>query len=168
VDSDEGVRLFGLGIDALRDVDDPDPEELKLLHDADRVRNVAGDARTVVDQQDVERLRLLLRRGEQALHACPADDARPRNRGVGVDAITEDSPPTLGGVALCHGELVVDGGLPLEIRAVTGVARNSHGHHLKRSTAAAASGQIRERLVDRRTEVFRTVDRGGRESPHRG
>ena len=62
MDRHERIRLLGFGVDSLRDVNDPDSKELQLLHDADGIRDVAGDARAVVHQEHIEGFRSLGRR----------------------------------------------------------------------------------------------------------
>ena len=95
VDRHERIGLFGGGVNPLGDVDDPDPEELQLLHDPNGVWNIAGDTRAVVDEQDIERFRFGSRRGEQTLHAWTVLDAGARNSGVGVDVVLQNGPLAL-------------------------------------------------------------------------
>ena len=95
MDRDERISLFGVGVNPLGDVDDADPEKLQLLHHANGVWNVAGDARAVIDEQHIKRFRLASRRREQTLHAGAVLDAGARNPSIGVDVVLQNGPLAL-------------------------------------------------------------------------
>ena len=50
MERDERIGLLRVRVDALGDVDDPDSQELQLLHSPNGIRDVPSDARAVIDQ----------------------------------------------------------------------------------------------------------------------
>ncbi|HWY05322.1 MAG TPA: hypothetical protein VNY24_00575 [Candidatus Acidoferrales bacterium] len=84
VNGEEGLRLRSVGVEALADEHDTDLGKLQLLHDSERVLQVAAHSAGVVHEHHIERAWFLPRRGQKPSQAC-AIVCRPGDRLVCID-----------------------------------------------------------------------------------
>src|SRR4029453_7560056 len=85
-----------------------------------------ANARAVVYQEHIERLRLLRSSGEEALNAWPPVYAWARNGGIGVDVVLQNGPPVFCRISSGDRNLILQRGVSLQVAGVSGVNRRSH------------------------------------------